>query len=274
MSDLPLRVLVLGAHPDDAEYHSGGLAALHCERGNVVKLVSVTDGGAGHHQLAPETLVDVRRREAHAAGQVLGVEYVTWDYPDGALQPSLEVRQSIIREIRSFRADLVLTHRPNDYHPDHRAVGQAVQDASYLVTVPHVVPDVAALEQDPVVAYMPDLFTRPYPLQPDVIVDISSKLDVIVDMLNCQASQVYEWLPYISGNLSQVPQDPEQRLIWLKGSLQEHIRGRADRFRETLCQRFGNERGGSLNCIEVYEISEYASALTTERRQHLFPTGV
>ncbi|MEO1994588.1 MAG: PIG-L family deacetylase [Planctomycetaceae bacterium] len=274
MTDKPTRVLVLGAHPDDAEYHSGGLAALHCDQGHVVKLVSVTDGGAGHHQREPEALVALRRQEAQAAGQILGIEYVTWDFHDGALQPSLDVRQAIIKEIRTFQADLVLTHRPHDYHPDHRAVGQAVQDASYLITVPHVVPDVPALVQDPVVAYMPDLFTRPYPLQPDVVVDISSKLDIIVAMLDCQASQVYEWLPYLSGQLEQVPDGSQERIAWLKNSFRDHVGGRADRYRETLCQRFGEDRGNALELIEVYEISEYASQLSDDRRQNLFPGGV
>jgi len=274
MTDDVIRVLVLGAHPDDAEYHSGGLAAVHCDRGNLVKLVSVTNGAAGHHHRDPDALAALRREEARAAGQVLGVDYVTWDFPDGALEPSLEVRHTIISEIRSFQPDLVLTHRPNDYHPDHRAVGQAVQDASYLVTVPHVVAQVPALIRDPVVAYMPDLFTRPYPLQPDVVLDISAQLDVIVAMLACQESQVYEWLPYISGTLEQVPDAPEQRLVWLKEAIRTHIRGRADRFRETLCERFGEERGQALELIEVYEISEYAAPLTEQRRQDLFPSGV
>ena len=81
--------------------------------------------------------------------------------PDGALQATLELRQRVIREIRGFRPDLVLTHRTNDYHPDHRATGQVVQDASFLVRVPRIVPEVPVLQRDPVVAFMSDLFTKP-----------------------------------------------------------------------------------------------------------------
>ena len=159
-----LRLLILGAHPDDAEFHAGGLATIYRQQGHVVKMVSVTDGRSGHHRYQPAELARVRRAEATAAGALIGAEYETWDYPDGTLQPTLDVREKVIRAIRGFAPDLVLTHRPNDYHPDHRAVGQAVQDASYMVTVPLVVPDVPILARDPVVAYMPDLFTRPYPL--------------------------------------------------------------------------------------------------------------
>ena len=91
----------------------------------------------------------MRRRESLAAAAVIGATYDVWKYPDGMLQPTLEVRERLIREIRSFNPDLVLTHRPNDYHPDHRAVGQAVQDASYMVTVPLVAAGCPGIVQRP-----------------------------------------------------------------------------------------------------------------------------
>ena len=149
MSNEPLRLLVLGAHPDDAEFHAGGLAKIYRELGGVVKMVSLTDGSAGHFQRPPAELGPIRRVEAAAAGRVIGAAYETWDIPDGQLMPTLEVRERVIREIRTFAPDLVLTHRTCDYHPDHRAVGQLVQDASYLVTVPNVLRDVPALRKDP-----------------------------------------------------------------------------------------------------------------------------
>ena len=139
MSGEQLRLLILGAHPDDADVHAGGLASIYRQLGHVVKMISVTDGGAGHHQRSSAELAEIRRAEAAAAGKVIGAAYETWGNPDGELQPTLEVRHQIIREIRTFQPDLLLTHRTNDYHPDHRAVGQVVQDASYMVTVPLVV---------------------------------------------------------------------------------------------------------------------------------------
>ena len=128
------RLLVLGAHPDDAEIHAGGLLARHAAAGSVIRMVSVTDGRSGHHDIPPQDLVTIRREEARASGQIIGAESVTWDFPDGGLQADLALRAAMIREIRSFMPDLVLTHRLWDYHPDHRAVAQAVQDACYLVT--------------------------------------------------------------------------------------------------------------------------------------------
>ena len=156
------RILVLAAHPDDAEISAGGLLARHCRLGSSVRIVSVTDGRSGHHRIDPRELVAIRRAEARAAGERIGADYVTWDFPDGRLVACLEVREAVIGGMRGVARDLVLTRRPYDYHPDHRAVGLAVQDASYLVTVPHICPRQPALAADPVVAYMTDLFTRPY----------------------------------------------------------------------------------------------------------------
>jgi N-acetylglucosamine malate deacetylase 1 len=167
MINEPLRLLILGAHPDDAEYHSGGLASIYRELGHVVKMVFLTNGAAGHHAKPPEELAEIRRREAEAAAGVIGAAYDVWEYPDGQLQATLQLRHRIIREIRTFGPDLVLTHRTNDYHPDHRAAGQAVQDASFLVRVPLVVPETPVLQYDPVVSFMADLFTKPNPLAAD-----------------------------------------------------------------------------------------------------------
>ncbi|MCO6459614.1 MAG: PIG-L family deacetylase [Pirellulaceae bacterium] len=265
------RLLILGAHPDDAEFHAGGLAARYRRLGRAVKLVSVTNGAAGHHRLEPDELARRRRDEAAAAGRVIGAEYVTWDFPDGALLPSLELRHQIIREIRSFEPDLVLTHRTCDYHPDHRAVGQAVQDASYLVTVPLVVRDVPILRRDPVVAAMADLFTRPNPLRPDVVLDTTAEVDSIVAMLACHESQVFDFLPYNQGLLEQVPSDPAQRLAWLRAWYGGRARAVADRFRSSLVAELGEEVGGAVEFAEAYEISEYATALDPAERKRLFP---
>ena len=265
------RLLILGAHPDDAEFHAGGLATLYRSLGYPVKLVSVTDGGAGHHQKSRATLIETRRDEAAASGEIIGAPYVTWDFPDGHLVNSRELRDQIIREIRTYQPDLVLTHRVCDYHPDHRAVGQAVQDASYLVTVPLVVPEVAHLPADPVVAYMADLFTRPYPLQPDILLDIEPLLPTIVKMLACHRSQVFEFLPYNLGSTVEVPDDENAKIAWLTDWFTAHIHPRAAHFRNALVDQYGPSRGAAIRWVEAFEISEYASALDSEARQRLFP---
>jgi len=273
MANEPLRLLILGAHPDDAEYHAGGLAKIYREAGGVVKMISLTDGSAGHFQRPPAELGPMRRAEAAAAGRVIGATYETWDIPDGQLMPTLEVRERVIREIRTFAPDLVLTHRTCDYHPDHRAVGQLVQDASYLVTVPNVLRDVPALRKDPAVAYMADTFSKPNRMTADVLLDVTERLDTIVAMLACHRSQVFEWLAYEDGVLDEVPANDDDKLVWLRGWYLKHIRRRADWFRRDLMAAFGPQRGAEIEAVEVYEMSEYAARPVGAERQRLFPTA-
>lgn len=264
-----VRVLVFGAHPDDAEAYAPGLLVRHARMGHQVKIVSVTDGRSGHHEIPPAELVRVRRAEAQRAGKRIGAEYVTWDFPDGALEPTLEVRWAIITEIRRFAPHLVLTHRPSDYHPDHRAVGTAVQDASYLVTVPHICPDVPALRSDPVVAYMCDLFTRPAPLQPDVILDVSDEFNLAVQMAACHESQFFQWLPWHDGILDQVPDEADARFDWLCGWFANLQRQRREHFQAALVAR-GLPLDESA-AIEFYEISQYAGRADAQNLNRLFP---
>lgn len=264
------RVLVLGAHPDDAEIHAGGLLVSHADLGNAIRIVSVTDGRSGHHEIPPEDLVTIRREEAREAGQLIGAESVTWNFPDGGLVADLALRAAIIREIRSFAPDLVLTHRLCDYHPDHRAVAQAVQDASYLVTVPHIAADVPALRRDPVVAYMVDLFQRPQRFQPHVLLDTSRSIDRVVSMLACHASQVFQWLPYHDGLLDSLPDGEAERFAWLKQWYLKICSARQNHFASELT-RCGIS---GASAIEAYEISEYARPLDSIDASRLFPGGI
>src|SRR5438093_2682865 len=214
MSAETLRLLIIGAHPDDADYAAGGLAALYRAAGHTVKMVSLTNGDAGHHREPGRPLAERRRKEAAAAGAVIGATYDLFDIHDGELLPTLENRRHVIRLIRSFRPDLVLTHRPNDYHPDHRYTSQLVQDAAYMVTVPAVAPDTPHLAANPVIAYLPDDFQKPYPFEPSVLVDVGPVLGQIVAMMHCHTSQFYEWLPYNQGIADQVPADDAARRAW------------------------------------------------------------
>lgn len=267
------KVLVLGAHPDDAEFFAGGLLAALKYSGATLRLISVTNGQSGHQSVPSSELILRRRAEAAAAGNVLESPYVTWDFVDGSLQPTLELRHAIIREIRSFAPDLVLTHRPFDYHPDHRAVGQAVQDASYMVRVPKVVPEIAPPKSEPIVAYMADLFTRPAPFRADVVLDASPFASSIVAMMHCHRSQFYEWMPWIGGYADSVPvsksgEDITQREIeWLGQWYEELTRPRVERF-------WKPSYGNAPRLVEAYEISEYAGKPSDETFARLFPGGI
>jgi LmbE family N-acetylglucosaminyl deacetylase len=268
---MELRLLIIGAHPDDADYAAGGTAALYRAAGHVVHMVSMTNGDAGHHEISGEELARRRQGEATAAAAVIGATYQILDNHDGELQPTLDNRRNVIRLIRSFRPHLVLTHRPNDYHPDHRYTSQLVQDAAYMVTVPPIVPDTPHLAANPVIAYLPDEFTRPYAFQPSVAVDVSKVIDKIVGMLDCHVSQFYEWLPYNVGAAHEVPTDAAARRAWLAEQVHSRLQRQADRFREVLITTYGKERGSRVEYAEAFEVCEYGAPLDDAGRRALFP---
>jgi len=271
MVDSKLRILVVGAHPDDCEYKAGGVAALYRACGDDVFFLSVTNGEAGHHRLRGEELVTIRRAEAAAAGRVLGLRYEVLGFRDGQLEPTLAARNEIIALIRRYRPDLIVTHRPNDYHPDHRSTSQLVCDAAYMMTVPAVVPDVPALRENPVIAYLSDDFQRPYPFDPAIVVDIEPVIESVVDMLDCHESQFYEWLAYNHQYESEVPDDPQQRRTWLGEKFRTLVAPLAEKYRTRLISTYGDEKGQRAKYIEAFEICEYGAPLTDENRRHLFP---
>jgi LmbE family N-acetylglucosaminyl deacetylase len=258
------KLLILGAHPDDAEFHAGALSIRYRELGYPVKWISATDGRSGHHLDSSEDLIVRRKAEAARSAARIGAECDVWPFPDGSLQPDLELRHAIIREIRQYQPDLVLTHRPWDYHPDHRALGQAVQDACYLVTVPRILPDTPALSKDPVVASMVDLFQRPVPFCPDFVLDGTPEFDRVVDLLSCHVSQVFEFLPVSFNAPEPVPSDPKERNSWLARWFATSIAGRVEAFAPLL-------DAPPAALLEAYEVSEYASQLSRETLAGLFP---
>lgn len=266
-----LRLLIIGAHPDDADFSAGGTAALYRAAGHVVQMVSLTNGDAGHHATPGPELARRRRAEAAAAGAVIGAPYITLDNHDGELMPTLDCRRQVIHLLRTFKPDLVLTHRPNDYHPDHRYTSQLVQDAAYMVTVPAIVPHVPHLPRDPVIAYLPDEFEKPYPFRPSVVVDVGPVIDKIIAMLHCHTSQFYEWLPYNMGVLDRVPAAEDARRAWLEEQIKGRLKKRADKFRDLIIETYGAERGRHIEYVEAFEPCEYGAPLDEAARRRLFP---
>ena len=264
----PLRIIAFGAHPDDCDIRSGGTAAKWAALGHKVRFVAVTNGDAGHHEEGGGQLAMRRRAEAIEAGRRIGVDYVVLDNHDGELVPSLDVRQQIIRQIREWKADVVLAPRPNDYHPDHRYTGVLLQDAAFMVTVPNVVTEVPALKKNPVFLYFEDGFQKPAPFRPDIAVSIDETVDKKVDMLDAHVSQVYEWLPWHAGVLDQVPKDLAARKAWLKKT---RMRAPSADVRAALVKWYGADAAGKVQVAEAFEICEYGTRPDDAMLRRLFP---
>ncbi len=253
----PMRIIMIGAHPDDCDNDGGGTAILLASMGHAVKFVSVTNGDAGHQSQGGGALAKRRMAEAKEAGKRFGVTYDVLDNHDGELLPSLDVRLQVIRKIREWNADVVIAPRPNDYHPDHRYTGVLVQDAAYMVTVPNVTPDVAPLRKNPVFLYFEDHFQRPNPFRPDVVVDITPVIEKKVHAMAAHESQYFEWLPWIAGYFEEVPKDRTQWEPWL---LKRQAREFSPATKKSLEQWYGADRAAKVKYAESFEVCEYGKA--------------
>lgn len=263
-----MRIIMIGAHPDDCDLKGGGTAILLARAGHAIKFVSVTNGDAGHQSMGGGALAMRRRAEAIKAGKRFGVEYEVLDNHDGELLPTLDVRLQIIRKIREWNADVVIAPRPNDYHPDHRYTGTLVQDAAYMVAVPNVASDTPPLRKNPLFLYFQDHFQRPNPFRPDIAIDISSVFPQKIHALDAHESQMYEWLPWIGNYLDSVPKDEAEREKWLASRRTVKI---TNEVRAVLEKWYGKEKATQMSHAEAFEICEYGSRPSEADLVRLFP---
>jgi LmbE family N-acetylglucosaminyl deacetylase len=269
--ETPLRIIVFGAHPDDCELDAGGTAARWAKLGHKVKFVSATNGDIGHHEQAGAILARRRTAEVQKCAQILGIETEVLDIHDGEILPTLENRRTFTRKIREWKADAVISHRPNDYHPDHRYTAQLVQDAAFMVIVPSFCPDVPALRKNPVFLYSEDSFRKPNPFEPEVVVPIDPVFEQKVACYRALESQFYEWNPWLFNYLDQVPKDEAGRLAFARQKTAERAAGTADRFRAKLVQELGADRGNTVKYAEAFEVCEYGSQPSADELKRLFP---
>jgi len=268
----PLRVILIGAHPDDAEYAGGGTAALWAASGAEVLHVAVTNGDAGHQSQGGGALARRRAAESRNAASILGVSWRTLAFHDGELEPTLEARKAVIRAIREWKADIVISHRPNDYHPDHRYTGMIVQDAAYMVAVPNVCPETPRLEKNPVFMYFADGFSKPYPFTPDVVVDIGPAKDKKVRSLAAMTSQLFEWIPWISGgDPAEVPTGEAERIAWMEPNWVPARTGKANPYYDLLVERYGAAHADRVSYAEAFELCEYGRRPSRQELWQLFP---
>ena len=267
----PLKIIAFGAHPDDCDAKFGGTAALYAQMGHKVKFVSLTNGDAGHQSEGGGFLGKRRRAEAQKAGEILNITYDVLDNHDGELMPTLQVRHQVIRKIREWDADIVLGLRPNDYHPDHRNAGIVVQDAAYLVIVPNVTPDTAPLKKNPVFLYMKDNFKKPTPFSKDIAIIIDTVVDQKIKALAAHSSQMFEWLPWVSGvEKKEIPTNEIDRLAWLKKRYSAQIIWSEEDI-ALLKKWYPKVKNTSVKHLEYFEICEYGKQPNTSEIKELFP---
>jgi LmbE family N-acetylglucosaminyl deacetylase len=195
------RALVVFAHPDDAEFTCGGTIAAWSREGTEVAYLCVTDGSAGWNgpDLAREEIARLRQAEQRESADILGVETVVFlGYLDGSLEPNMDLRRALTREVRRFRPDVVVAPDPSALwshdrtyinHPDHRATGEAMLAvvACDAPTRPQF-PELLAEGLEP--HKIPALWQPLWEADGDTRVDISDTIDLKVKALRSHRSQM------------------------------------------------------------------------------------
>lgn len=185
-----MRILAIGAHPDDIEIACSGTLAKCVQRGDTVIVCHASSGNLGHVVIPPEELIKIRAQEAKTAGALAGIEVIHGGFNDlDIYDNNKEARDKMVDVIRYANPDLIITHDPDDYMPDHTAVSRLVFDASFTATLPnyHTAKTKNAVKLVPIY-YMDTLAGVNF--NPTMFVDITSTIDLKIKMLNCHESQV------------------------------------------------------------------------------------
>ncbi len=252
--DSPLRVIVIAAHPDEADMYAGGTITHFARLGHDVKMVALTCGDAGTDHHSREEIAAIRAREAQEAADRLGArEYEVFDTHDSELMPTLETRHRVMRAIRSWQADVVISLNPNGGgHPDNRAAGIAVRDAYAFLTNTNAMPDVPPLASPPVLVYMIDYITLRVQKH-DLVIDIDPVIEQKLLACDANSSQFYEYSArqYVN-DLSEVPTDwPGRRAFIL-----EHWAGTIDvlpAMLPALARRYGDDHARQVRYAETFD---------------------
>ena len=235
----PLRAMMIGAHPDDCDISTYSITTRLVRAGCTVRFVSMTTGNAGHQTLRGKELAAVRAREAQASAALLGVTYEILPFDDGRLTPSLEARETLMRTIRRFQPDVIFTNRPCDYHPDHRATGQLVQDCAYLLGVPAICPDTPPLRYTPVILYWHDPFTDPKPFRPDFARPADGDRETLFQVECRHASQFLDWLPWADDRVDLAGKTEAERKAYLRRQFEADDGNVDDAVRACLRRQYG-----------------------------------
>ena len=262
------RIIVIMAHPDDCELTTGGTAILLSKMGYKVKYVSLTNGNAGHHMGTKNELAVRRYLETQEVAKRLPCDYEVINNDDGKLIASLENRLEVIRLIREWKADIVITHPPYDYHPDHRNTSTLVQDAAFMVKVPKIVPDVPALRQNPLFLYAKGRYNK---AETDIIVDISSVTKEKAYVLDSHVSQFYEWLPWVDNSTTPIPETKEGRLKYMEERYVLRRGALRDTDKIALEKWYGAQHVQMVKAAEAFEICQFGRSVTDQDIRELFP---
>ena len=267
----PLRIIAFGAHPDDAELKAAGTAAKWAAVGHKVKFVAMTNGDVGHFSQAGGPLAQRRKAEVQACATILGIEVDVLDIHDGELMPTLENRRTVSRLIRDWQADIVMGHRPYDYHPDHRYTGVLLNDSAIVVMAPFFVPDTKPTPRNPVFMHYADGFEDPKPFSPAVVVGIDEVADKKWQCVSAMPSQFADKDSWQGRTLPNAPTDDAGRATYILDLMKKRNAAVAEQYRAKLIELYGAERGKKIQYAEAFGLNQYGRQAPADELKKMFP---
>jgi LmbE family N-acetylglucosaminyl deacetylase len=269
----PLRIIAFGAHPDDAELKASGVAALWAAAGHKVKFVAMTNGDVGHFESAGGPLARRRKAEVAACAKILGIENEVLDIHDGELTPSLEHRKTMARLIREWQADIVMGHRPYDYHPDHRYTGVLMDDTAVVVVAPFFVPDTPPTPRNPVYMYYSDGFEDPKPFTPTMVVGIDAVAEKKWQCVSAMPSQFGDKDSWQGRTIPNVPAGDRERAAFLLDLVKKRNSAVAEQYRDRLISIYGEAQARKIQYAEAFQLGQYGRQASLDELKQLFPLG-
>jgi N-acetylglucosamine malate deacetylase 1 len=266
-----IRLMVVAAHPDEADMYAGGTAALFAEMGAAVKFLSLTSGDAGHYEIGGIQLARRRWQEAQQAAACLGIEqYEVLNEHDGELYPTKEVRNQVIERVRGWEPDIVIGFHPDGWgHPDNRNAGKALADAMSFIGVPNVMPNIPAVKKPILCLWMWDYSTMGIH-EHDIALDVTPTIEKKLLACDAHATQFYEFAPWGRGMINEVPQGWEGKRAFILKYWSEFMYTQASQ-RQGLVRWYGSSTAASIGFAETFQIAPYGSHPAEKELRRLFP---
>ncbi len=182
-----MNILAVGAHPDDVETMCAGTLAKYASLGHKIFIATATNGniGSAHHTM--EEIARIRKAEAAASAKIIGAEFICLDYDDEMFYETRETRMKFINLVRHCKADVIFTHSPHDYNPDHMLTSKIVNDIAVMIPIAHL------KTEEPPCATIPSIWyfepANSMGFVPTDYVDITDFYETKMKMLSCMESQ-------------------------------------------------------------------------------------
>ena len=183
-----MNILAIGAHPDDVETFCGGTLAKYAKQGHKVFTATATNGNVGSATLSMEEIAKIRKEEARRAAAIIGAEYICLDYDDEMLFDGRDTRLAFIDLVRYCKADVILTHNPQDYNPDHELTSKIIRDIAVMIPVAKIETPNKPCDTIPTIAYFEAELGLGF--IPTDYVDITDVIDIKKAMCAEHKSQV------------------------------------------------------------------------------------